>query len=44
MKIGTRRRLNIINWTLVTMSRAILYGLIIWAFLLFTRNEWAMWY
>jgi hypothetical protein len=36
--------MKIIVWTLVMMSRVILVGLIFWGFMLYTRNEWAMWY
>lgn len=43
MKIGARRRLNIINMTVRLATTIILVGLIIWGVALYGRYEWMMW-
>lgn len=34
---------KILGGTLVLMARVVFVGLLLWGFLLYTRNEWVMW-
>lgn len=43
MKIGARRRLNIINMTMRLATWIIFIGLVIWGVALYGRYEWMMW-
>lgn len=34
---------KILGGTLTLMARVVFVGLLLWGFLLYTRNEWMMW-